>query len=63
MGTLLESAVGEVQFPKRDSGLCLEADCELLRRRPTKEDPSMQGQDHLPSWLSHRRCGEPVPAR
>eukprot|EP00959_Pyramimonas_sp_CCMP1952_P223668 4676878-Pyramimonas_sp.AAC.1 len=23
----------------------------------------MRGQDHLPSWLSQRRYGDPVPAR
>eukprot|EP00959_Pyramimonas_sp_CCMP1952_P416446 8724663-Pyramimonas_sp.AAC.1 len=55
--------VGKVQFPKRDSGLCLEADYKLLRLLPTKKDPSMQGQDHLPSWLSQRRYGEPAPVR
>eukprot|EP00959_Pyramimonas_sp_CCMP1952_P129654 2711422-Pyramimonas_sp.AAC.1 len=30
----MESTVGKVQFPKRDSGLCLEADYDLLRLRP-----------------------------
>eukprot|EP00959_Pyramimonas_sp_CCMP1952_P015198 321668-Pyramimonas_sp.AAC.1 len=52
--TLLESTVGEVQFPKRDSGLCLEADYELLRLLPAKKNPNMRGEDHLPSWLSQR---------
>eukprot|EP00959_Pyramimonas_sp_CCMP1952_P422908 8859003-Pyramimonas_sp.AAC.1 len=61
METLVESMVGEVRFPKRDSGLCLEADYELSRLLPTKKDPSMHGQDHLPSWLSQRRYGEPAP--
>eukprot|EP00959_Pyramimonas_sp_CCMP1952_P037285 780084-Pyramimonas_sp.AAC.1 len=52
--TLLESTVGEVQFPKRDSGLCVEADCDLLRLLPTKKNPIMREEDHLPSWLSQR---------
>eukprot|EP00959_Pyramimonas_sp_CCMP1952_P403904 8463598-Pyramimonas_sp.AAC.1 len=63
METLVESRVGEVKFPKRDSGLCLEADYELLRLLPTKKDPSMRGQDHLPSRLSQRRYGEPARVR
>eukprot|EP00959_Pyramimonas_sp_CCMP1952_P055203 1153962-Pyramimonas_sp.AAC.1 len=63
METLLESTVGKVLFPKRDSGLCLEAGYELLRLLPTKKDLSMQGQDHLPSWLSQRRYGDPPPVR
>eukprot|EP00959_Pyramimonas_sp_CCMP1952_P179032 3742643-Pyramimonas_sp.AAC.1 len=63
METLLESMTGEVQFPKRVSGLCLEADYELLRLLPTRKDPSMQGSDYLPSWLGQRRYGEHAPVR
>eukprot|EP00959_Pyramimonas_sp_CCMP1952_P377278 7902118-Pyramimonas_sp.AAC.1 len=61
--SLLDSTVGKVNFPKRDSGLCLEADFDLLRLLPTRKNPIMREADHLPSWLSQRRYGETVPAR
>eukprot|EP00959_Pyramimonas_sp_CCMP1952_P151187 3163945-Pyramimonas_sp.AAC.1 len=63
MEKLVESMVGEVQFPKSASGLRLEADYELLRLLPTKKDPSMQSPDHLHSWLNQRRDGEPAPVK
>eukprot|EP00959_Pyramimonas_sp_CCMP1952_P435287 9114857-Pyramimonas_sp.AAC.1 len=63
MQTLLESTDGRVRFPKRDSGLCLEADYELLRLLPTKRSPTMPDARHILSWLSQRRYGEALPPR
>eukprot|EP00959_Pyramimonas_sp_CCMP1952_P317898 6652625-Pyramimonas_sp.AAC.1 len=59
----LESADGRVRFPKRDSGLCREADDDLLRLLPTKRSPTMPDTTRIPPWLSQRRYGEPLPAR
>eukprot|EP00959_Pyramimonas_sp_CCMP1952_P063699 1330955-Pyramimonas_sp.AAC.1 len=61
--TFLESTDGTARFPKRDSGLCREADYDLLRLLPTKRSPTMPDPIRIPSWLSQRRCGEPLPAR
>eukprot|EP00959_Pyramimonas_sp_CCMP1952_P205374 4294999-Pyramimonas_sp.AAC.1 len=52
MEALMGSMVGEIQFPKGASGLCLEADYGLLKLLPAKRDPNMQSPDHFPSWLS-----------
>eukprot|EP00959_Pyramimonas_sp_CCMP1952_P189354 3960886-Pyramimonas_sp.AAC.1 len=61
--TFLESTDGKVSFPKKDFGLCLEADYELLRLLPTNRSPTMPNARHIPPWLSQRRCGEAPPSR
>eukprot|EP00959_Pyramimonas_sp_CCMP1952_P302320 6325718-Pyramimonas_sp.AAC.1 len=61
MQTLLESTDGRVRFPKRDSGLCLEADYELLRLLPAKRSPTMPDARNILAWLSQRRHGGPPP--
>eukprot|EP00959_Pyramimonas_sp_CCMP1952_P412921 8652786-Pyramimonas_sp.AAC.1 len=58
MQTFLESADGRVRFPKKDSGLGLEADDDLLRLLPTKRSPTVPNATRIPPWLSQRRYGE-----
>eukprot|EP00959_Pyramimonas_sp_CCMP1952_P257751 5386023-Pyramimonas_sp.AAC.1 len=57
MQTSLESTDGRVRFPKKDSGLCLEADYDLPRLLPTKRSPTMPNATHIPPWFSQRRYG------
>eukprot|EP00959_Pyramimonas_sp_CCMP1952_P154969 3242248-Pyramimonas_sp.AAC.1 len=63
MQTFLESTDGRARFPKKDSGLCPEADYDLLRLLPTKRSPVMPDATRIPPWLSQRRYGEALPAR
>eukprot|EP00959_Pyramimonas_sp_CCMP1952_P085384 1785591-Pyramimonas_sp.AAC.1 len=63
MRAFLESTDGSVRFPKRDSGLCREADYDLLRLLPTKRSPTMPDPTRIPWWLSQRRYGEAPPPR
>eukprot|EP00959_Pyramimonas_sp_CCMP1952_P295229 6174679-Pyramimonas_sp.AAC.1 len=63
MQAFLESTGGRVRFPKKDSGLCLEADYELLRLLPNKRSPTMPDATRIPPWLSQRRYGEASPPR
>eukprot|EP00959_Pyramimonas_sp_CCMP1952_P125078 2614724-Pyramimonas_sp.AAC.1 len=63
MQTFLESTDGRVRFPKRDSGLCLEEDYELLRLLPTRTSPTMPDARRIPSWPSQRRYGGALPPR
>eukprot|EP00959_Pyramimonas_sp_CCMP1952_P148249 3101771-Pyramimonas_sp.AAC.1 len=61
--TSLECTDGRVRFPKRDSGLCREADYDLLRLLPTKRGPTMPDPTRIPSRLSQRRHGEAPPPK
>eukprot|EP00959_Pyramimonas_sp_CCMP1952_P072409 1512433-Pyramimonas_sp.AAC.1 len=61
--TFLESTSGSVRFPKSDSGLCHDADYELLRLLPAHNSPTMPDPSDFPPWLSHRRYGQPLAAR
>eukprot|EP00959_Pyramimonas_sp_CCMP1952_P371250 7774507-Pyramimonas_sp.AAC.1 len=63
MRMFLESTDGRVRFPKKYSGLCPEADYELLRLLSTKRSPTMPGATRIPPWLSQRRYGEAPPPR
>eukprot|EP00959_Pyramimonas_sp_CCMP1952_P227048 4747087-Pyramimonas_sp.AAC.2 len=61
--TFWESTNGQVRFPKSDSGLCRDADDELLRLLPANSGPTMPDPLNVLPWLSQRRCGQPLVAR
>eukprot|EP00959_Pyramimonas_sp_CCMP1952_P148820 3112937-Pyramimonas_sp.AAC.1 len=42
-----ESTSGSVRFPKSDSGLCHDADYELLRLLPPHNSPTMPDPSHI----------------
>eukprot|EP00959_Pyramimonas_sp_CCMP1952_P216128 4520566-Pyramimonas_sp.AAC.1 len=57
MQTFLEPTDGRVRFPKKDSGLYLEAACDLPRLLPTKRSPTMPNAEHCERSLRGSASG------